>query len=94
MRSGLLSRVLMALSLVVSCFSCAIKPKKDELTRLEEVRSAAENAERKLAELRDERIALENALAQKEQELKLLEKERDELRSTMESQPQQGGTAK
>jgi len=65
---------------------CTKKPNQEELTKLEEARSAAESAERKLAELRQERMSLENQLSQKEGELKEHEAERDDLKEKMEQQ--------
>jgi predicted nucleic acid-binding Zn-ribbon protein len=53
---------------------------------LEEARSAAESAERKLAELRQERQDLENQLSKKQAELSQHEAERDEIRQKMENQ--------
>ncbi len=74
--------------------SCTVRPKNAGISKLEEVRIAAEKAEEKLAELREERIALEKALEQKQQELRSLEKERDELRSRIENQSSQGSSDK
>ena len=57
-------RYLMIGSFVMLCgfAGCTKKPSQEELTKLEEARSAAESAERKLAELRQERMNLENQL--------------------------------
>ena len=65
---------------------CTKKPGEEDLSKLEEARSAAESAERKLSELRKERINLENELQQKEAEISEHEQERDELRQKMENQ--------
>lgn len=62
---------------------CTKKPSEEELTKLEEARAAAESAERKLAELKQERMSLESQLSQKESELRLHEEERDELKVKM-----------
>ncbi len=62
---------------------CTKRPSEEELAKLEEARSAAESAERKLAELRKERMDLENQLAEKKSELQLHEEERDELQEKM-----------
>jgi outer membrane murein-binding lipoprotein Lpp len=62
---------------------CTKKPNQEELTKLEEARSAAESAEKKLAQLREERIALESQLQGKEGELQANEQERDELKAKM-----------
>jgi flagellar biosynthesis chaperone FliJ len=48
---------------------CTKKPNTEETGKLEEARSAAESAERKLSELRQERIALEQQLQGKQKEL-------------------------
>lgn len=67
---------------------CTPKPSQEELQRLEEARSAAESAERKLAELRQERMNLESQLSQKEAELREHEAERDDLKEKMEAHNQ------
>lgn len=48
---------------IVGCFSP--KPSNEETGKLEEARSAAESAERKLSELRQERVKLEQELESK-----------------------------
>jgi outer membrane murein-binding lipoprotein Lpp len=73
-------------SLVAVCglsSGCTKRPNEDELAKLEQARSAAESAERKLAELRSERMQLEQALQQKQQELSRHEEERDDLKQKM-----------
>ena len=50
---------------------------------MEEARAAVESAERKLAELREERMSLESQLSQKQAELREHEAERDDLREKM-----------
>ena len=62
---------------------CTKKPSQEEMTRLEEARSAAESAEKKLDELRQERQSLEQKLSGKETELKGQETERDALKKDM-----------
>ena len=62
---------------------CTKRPSEEELAKLEQARAAAESAERKLAELRSERMQLEQTLEQKKQELGQHEMERDELREKM-----------
>jgi septal ring factor EnvC (AmiA/AmiB activator) len=62
---------------------CTKRPNEDELAKLEQARSAAESAERKLADLRSERTQLEKTLEQKQQELSQHEAERDELKQKM-----------
>lgn len=59
---------------------CTKKPGKDELSKLDESRSAAESAEKKLDELKQERMRLESDLLQKQSELKKNEEERDNIR--------------
>ncbi len=81
-----ISRYVLIGSFVVMCgmTGCG-KPSEEELTKLEEARSAAESAERKLAELRQERLGLESQLSQKEAELREHEAERDDLKEKMEA---------
>jgi len=62
---------------------CTKRPSEEELAKLEEARAAAESAERKLAELRSERMQLEQTLEQKKQELSEHEAERDDLKQKM-----------
>ncbi len=59
---------------------CTKKPSQDEMTKVEEAKTAAENAEKKLTELRQERVQLENSLQQKQTEVKQGETERDEVK--------------
>jgi outer membrane murein-binding lipoprotein Lpp len=59
---------------------CAKRPGKDELSKLDEAKSAAESAEKKLAELKQERIRLDADLQQKQDELKKAEEERDNIK--------------
>jgi septal ring factor EnvC (AmiA/AmiB activator) len=59
---------------------CTKKPSQDELTKLEEARSAAESAEKKLSDLRQERQQLEGNLSQKQDKLKTEESERDSVK--------------
>jgi chromosome segregation ATPase len=60
---------------------CTKKPNNNDISKLEESRSAAEGAERKLADLRQERMKLEQELQAKQGELQSNEKERDDLKS-------------
>lgn len=82
-----IARYVLIGSFVVMCgmTGCTKKPSNEELTRLEEARSAAESAERKLAELRQERMSLESQLSSKEDELREHEAERDDLKEKMEA---------
>ena len=67
---------------------CTKKPNQEELTKLKEARNAAESAEKKLTELRQERMELETQLSQKEAELKQHEAERDDLKQKMQNRKQ------
>ncbi len=69
------------LGLALFAAQCSKKPSQEELTRLEESRAAAEAAEKKLNDLRKERMELESNLEGKKGELQTLETERDDLRS-------------
>ena len=60
---------------------CTKKPSNEDISKLEEARAAAESAERKLSELRQERMRLEQELQNKQSELKANEQERDDLKS-------------
>lgn len=86
-----IARYVLIGSFVVMCgmTGCTKKPSDEELARLEEARSAAESAERKLAELRQERMNLESQLSSKEAELREHEAERDDLKEKMEAHNQQ-----
>lgn len=71
-------------SVAVFCsVGCTKRPSEEELGKLEQARVAAESAEKKLAELRSERMQLEQTLDQKKQELQQHEQERDELKQKM-----------
>lgn len=59
---------------------CTKKPSQDELSKLEEAKQAAESAEKKLTELKQERMQLEATLQSKQGELKQNEDERDDLK--------------
>jgi hypothetical protein len=59
---------------------CTKKPNKDELSKLDEAKSAAEGAEKKLYELKQERQRLEGDLQQKQADLKKNEEERDNIK--------------
>jgi septal ring factor EnvC (AmiA/AmiB activator) len=74
---------LFAISLLILNYDCTRKPNKDELTKLEETKLAAESAEKKLEELKQERLRLELELKQKQEELKRNEEERDEIKKKL-----------
>jgi septal ring factor EnvC (AmiA/AmiB activator) len=59
---------------------CTKKPSQDELTKLDEAKQSAESAEKKLTELKQERMQLEATLQSKQTELKQNEDERDDLK--------------
>jgi hypothetical protein len=65
---------------MASLTGCTQKPNKDELSKAEEAKAAAESAEKKLAELRQERTQLEIQLQQKQSDLKQNEGERDDVK--------------
>jgi hypothetical protein len=59
---------------------CTKKPSQEEVSKLEQARVAAESAEKKLSELRQERMQLEQELQGKQSELSTKEQERDGLK--------------
>jgi hypothetical protein len=65
---------------MASMTGCTKKPSKDELTKVDEAKVAAENAEKKLSELRQERVQLETTLQQKQSDLRQNEGERDDAK--------------
>lgn len=67
-----------SLFFVGSFTGCTQKPNQDELTKLDEAKSAAESAEKKLSDLRQERIKLENELQGTQSEVQKEEQELDE----------------
>ena len=60
---------------------CTKKPSTENVSKLEETRSATEGAEKKLAELKQERMKLEQELQNKQSELQKNEQERDSLKN-------------
>lgn len=78
----LFTRIILIGSLLAwAGMSCTQKPNQEEAGKLEQARTAAESAEKKLSELRQERIQLENDVQSKETQLKSSEKERDSLKT-------------
>jgi septal ring factor EnvC (AmiA/AmiB activator) len=73
--------VIMGSLLTWAGLSCTTKPNQEETGKLEQAKTAAESAEKKLSELRQERIQLENDVQSKETDLKSSEKERDDLQN-------------
>ncbi len=62
---------------------CTKRPSKDELSKLDEAKSAADGAEKKLAELKQERMRLDAELQQKQADLKKSEEERDDIKKKL-----------
>lgn len=60
---------------------CTKKPSQEEVSKLEEARVAAESAEKKLSELRQERMQLEQELQGKQSDLNAKQQERDDLQA-------------
>jgi chromosome segregation ATPase len=59
---------------------CTKKPSQQELGKLEEAKNAAEAAEKKLGELKAQRMALEQELEKKKEELRKAQEERDAVK--------------
>jgi len=60
---------------------CTKKPSAEEVSKLDEARVAAESAEKKLSELRQERMQLEQELQGKQSDMSNKEQERDDLKA-------------
>jgi septal ring factor EnvC (AmiA/AmiB activator) len=71
------------LAVTLNLAGCTKKPSQDELSKLEQARSAAESAEKKLSELRTERQQLEQQLEAKKGDLKGAETERNQVKAKM-----------
>lgn len=83
MRRVHLVRVFIIAAMIAACgmsAGCTKRPSKDELSKLDEAKGAAEGAEKKLYELKQERLRLESELQQKQEELKKSEEERDDIK--------------
>lgn len=63
---------------------CAKHPSPEELGQLDEARMAAEAAEKKLEEKKNEKAQLETELAQKKAELEALKEKRDAVKLKVE----------
>ena len=76
------SRVFLICAVVVSgsIIGCSPKPSSEEMGQLEQAKAAAESAETKLHELRQERIQLEGELQEKQAELQNDSKENESLK--------------
>jgi hypothetical protein len=66
--------------IVFGSAGCTKKPSQEEISKLEQARVAAESAEKKLSELRQERMQLEQELQSKQSELSTKEQERNDLK--------------
>ena len=73
----------LTLTLIPILSSCTKKPGPEELTKLGEARLSVEAAEKKLAELREERTKLEATLEAKKNELRKAEEERDAVKAKL-----------
>ena len=74
------SIILVGTFLITSSFiGCTPKPSTEEMGKLEEARAAAESAERKLSDLRMERLQLEKELNGTEGEVQEEEQELEEI---------------
>lgn len=80
---GFARMVLLAAAIGIVGAGCTKRPSEEELAKLDQATRAAEAAEAKLAELRNERMALEQQLDMKKQELGQHEAERDDLQQKM-----------
>jgi cell division protein FtsB len=75
--------VLCAIMALFMIGGCTKKPSPQELNKLTEQRMAAEAAEKKLDELKAERIQLEAQLEAKKEELNKIEAERDAIKGKL-----------
>ncbi|UCE19561.1 MAG: hypothetical protein JSV84_04240 [Gemmatimonadota bacterium] len=91
MFKGKAARVLMltllgfSLILLPLISGCAKRPSKEELSKLEEAKMAAQAAERELEAKKSERMDLEKELDEKQRELNDLKTERDEVEKCVQS---------
>jgi septal ring factor EnvC (AmiA/AmiB activator) len=69
--------------ILLSWAGCARKPSAQEMGKLDEARLSVEAAEKKLNELREERIKLEATLEAKKEELRRAETERDSIKAKL-----------
>jgi hypothetical protein len=65
---------------MVALNGCTKTMNKEDLTKVDEAKTAAESAEKKLTELRQERMQLETTLQQKQSDLHQNEVERDDVK--------------
>jgi Skp family chaperone for outer membrane proteins len=75
------SRVFLICTFFISSglIGCSPKPSNEDIGKLEQARVAAESAEKKLHELRQERMQLESELQGKQGELQATEKENADI---------------
>ena len=86
MSTGRLAKIFVVAAMIAFCgmnTGCTKRPSKDELSKLDEAKSAAEGAEKKLYELKQERQRLETERQQKQDELKKSEEERDDIKKKL-----------
>lgn len=83
MQKSIILLFMIAALALVSMSGCSRQPKQEELLQLKEARMAAEAAEKKLAELRAERIKLEATLEAKKEELRKAQEERDAAKAKL-----------
>ncbi|MFH1759985.1 MAG: hypothetical protein ABIA63_02685 [bacterium] len=62
---------------------CTPRPSPEQLTKLEETRKAAAEAEQKLSELKGERTQLEDTLNEKKSELKKRQEEQEAIKAKL-----------
>jgi hypothetical protein len=62
---------------------CTPRPSPEQLSKLDETTRAAEDAERKLNELRSERAALESTLEEKNAELRRRQEEQEAIKAKL-----------
>ena len=76
--------MLLAAVIAFGSVGCTKRPSEEELAKLDQATAAAEAAERKLADLRSERMALESQLEAKKGELGQHEAEVQDLKQKMQ----------
>ena len=91
MFKGKTARVLMLTLLSLSLIllplitGCAKRPSKEELSKLEEAKMAAQAAEKELEAKKSERMDIEKELDEKQRELNDLKAERDDVEKCVQS---------
>jgi hypothetical protein len=77
--TGVVLVSMLCIGVGAGCSSTAPKPSKEDNSRLEEAKAAAESAERKLSDLRMERMKLEQDLGAASSEEQSEKQEQEEL---------------